>query len=533
MQPKAVLVQRLCVSALGALLIASAAARADDSLLLRPEPGAGFTARALLTIGERVNGYAPPGKPDGTGVWRVDENTVRLLVTHELRARQGTFYELANGTRLQGARISYLDIDRETRRVHRAGLAFGEVRDRRGQLVRAPNQISQRRDADDPAGFTSLCSAAGFAAAAGVFMDDLFFVHEETSAMAAHPHGGSVWVLDVLEQRLWALPELGRGSWENVALVETPDGRQPDGHVALLLSDDYEFGAAPLYLWIGRKRPGGDLLDRNGLRTGQLHVWVAENGDDSPQRFNGTGSRRRGAFIPIPTRLPSRAGQDGYDQDGYLDDTTLRIQARATGAFMFSRPEDLHPNPANGRHVVWAATGHGGLFPADDWGDLYLIRMTFTPTAQGFAAEAELEILHDGDEHPDLGIRNPDNLVWAGDGLVYVQEDKATKRASFGKLSGREASIWRIDPYAPRDYRRVAEINRAARLPAGAVDGRAAQFGGWESSGILDVSEAFGAAPAELLLLVNVQAHGLVGGPIGGRNDLVEGGQILLLSRPR
>jgi hypothetical protein len=65
------------------------------------------------------------------------------------------------------------------------------------------------------------------------------------------------------------------------------------------------------------------------------------------------------------------------------------------------------------------------------------------------------------------------------------------------------------------------------------VDARAAQFGGWETSGILDVSAAFGVAPAELLLLVNVQAHGLVGGPIGGRNELVEGGQIILLSRPR
>ncbi len=504
-----------------------------DPRMLRAEPDSGFAVQALFTVGEAIGGYRPPGVPDGTGAWRWDDATVRLLVTHEFAAHKGERYRLANGTALTGARISYFDVDHKARRITAAGLAFREVRDRRGEEVTAARQISERGDSNDPRGFEALCSAAGYAAADGVFADDLLFVHEETSAREGHPHGGSVWALDVREQRLWGVPELGRGSWENVVLVETPDGTRPDGHIALLLSDDYAFGAAPLYLWIGRKDPHGGFLERNGLTSGRLHVWVADNADRTPEDFKGTGTSRTGRFVPLVARRPARSNTQGYDRDGYLNDTTLRARAWALGAFMFSRPEDLHANPDNGRHIVFASTGQGALYPADDWGALYLIRMQLAAAGQELQASARLEILHDGDDTEDFGIRNPDNLVWATDGQVYVQEDKATTLASFGKASGREASIWRIDPYHPRNYARIAEINRAAALPAGAVDGRAAQVGGWESSGVLDVSEVFGVLSEALLLLVTVQAHGVTGGPIGGRHELVEGGQLLLLSRPR
>ena len=501
--------------------------------MMLPDPASGFTAQVLHTVGESIDDYRPPGRPDGTSAWPVDASTVRLLVTHELSAATGTPYQLANGTTLRGARVSYFDVDRQTRQVRRSGLAFREVRDRRGDIVTDARQINERGDSDTQAGFASFCTAAGFRAATSPFVDDLFFVHEEVSAREDHPHGGSHWVLDVARQTLWGLPALGRASWENVALVATPDGQRPDGHIALLLGDDYEFGGAPLLLWIGRKNPAGDLPDRNGLRSGQLYAWASNDGDVSPQTWNGAGARRQGRFIPLETRDAGRAGEPGYDADGYLDDTTLRAQAKARGAFLFSRPEDLHANPYQPYHVAFASTGHGRRYPADDWGTLYLIRMAWRQVDRGLQPRAEIEILYDGDETRDMGIRNPDNVVWAGDGLVYVQEDKSTKLGRFGARSGREASVWRIDPYRGQSLARIAEMNRQAVLPAGAVDRRPDELGAWESSGILDVSYAFGVAPDELLLLLTVQAHSVVGGPIGGPQDLVEGGQLLLLSRPR
>ena len=111
------------------------------------------------------------------------------------------------------------------------------------------------------------------------------------------------------------------------SLRSTRDQDSPDGHVALLLSDDLEFGGAPLYLWISHERPAGNLIERNGLAEGQLYV-VGERlrMHGSPQDWNGTGTLQRGSFTPLQTRNPSARGSAGHDPEGYLNDTLLRAQ---------------------------------------------------------------------------------------------------------------------------------------------------------------------------------------------------------------
>ena len=505
----------------------------SQSSMLRAEPGAGFSITPLFTVGEVVNGYRPPGTIDGLAAWDWDAETVRVFANHELAATAGYPYLLDDGPRLTGSRISYFDIDKQTRTVRDAGLAYRSVRDRQGQRVKHASQINER-SSDSNRGFAAFCSAAGYAPGDYGFVDDIFFSHEETSVRKGHPHGGSIWGLDLRRGELWALPELGRGTWENVTALQTPAGKRPDGQLALLLSDDFDLGAAPLYLWVGRKVPGGTFPERNGLVQGHLHVWVADSGDRDPEAWHGTGTRRTGKFMRIAARDPQRSGQPGFDRSGYLDDTTLRAVARKRhGAFMFSRPEDLHTNPHNGRQVVFSSTGHGELFPSDDWGTVYLIDLGFD-MADGTisGATAAISIIHDGDDFADSGIRSPDNLVWALDGMVYVQEDRATKRNTFGKASGREASVWRLDPAAPKDYERIAEIDRSVVLPADARDWLFFRLGAWESSGITDMSRQFGVWPDELVMLATVQAHSVKGGSIGGKRDLVQGGQLVLLVRP-
>lgn len=85
--------------------------------------------------------------------------------------------------------------------------------------------------------------------------------------------------------------------------------------------------------------------------------------------------------------------------------------------------------------------------------------------------------------------------------------------------------------------RRIAQINRSALLPDGAVDEARLDVGNWESSGILDVSELFD-APSGSLLIADVQAHGIddhdrfgVDGAAGliVDDNLKESGQILFL----
>ena len=493
--------------------------------MLKPLPDSGFDVRVLFTVGDRVGQYQPPGKLDGLGAWRLNDTTVRVLANHEFGAARAYPFSLANGTELRGSRISFFDLDRQTLEITAAGLAFDSIRDRRGAVVTAPYQVSERRDAGT-AGLSALCSAAAYAAGQAGFVDDILFTNEEVSAREAHPHGGSVWALDVAGRELWALPDLGRGSWENVTALDAPPG-----HVALLLGDDIEVGRAPLYLYVGRKDPAGDFPARNGLRGGQLSVWVANGGDSSPADWHGTGNRRDGRFVPIPARDPARAGKPGHDALGYRDDTTLRDAAWELGAFSFSRPEDLHTNPADGTQAVLSSTGHGKIFPEDDWGTLYRIDLRFVAEVSRLpGATATLTILHDADDYGDAGIRSADNLTWARDGMVYVQEDKATRRARFGS-NGIEASVWRIDPGNPADYQRIAVIDRSVLVPPGVRDTKAGRIGAWETSGIIDISGPLGVTPPGLALLLSVQAHGVRGGPVGGKRELVEGGQLVLLTR--
>lgn len=502
--------------------------------MLVPESGTEFEVRILHATGDTFGDYRPPGVLDGMVAFARDDDAeaVNLFVTHELEAGEGPEYRLANGTELTGSRITRFTLDRRTRRITSADLAYREVRDRSGRVVTDAAQLNEH-GGRGTAGLESFCSASGWSPGEYGFVDRLVLAHEEVTRSEGHPHGGTIFALDVSGEVLWALPALGRGSWENSAAISTPDGDRPDGHVAVLLGDDLEFGRAPLYLWIGRKVPGGNFIERNGLASGQLHVWVADGGDRTPQQWSGAGTFRRGRFVPLPTRTADGQPTPVTDASGYFDDPELRRRAEALGAFVFSRPEDLHTNPRSGTQVVFASTGHGDQFPADDWGDVYLINVNFREDgAGGLEAEAELKLFYDSDESADFGLRNPDNLVWSGDGAIYVQEDRATKLARFGAESGREASVWALDPTGAEPPRRIAVIDRRV-VPAGSTDSKAGELGAWESSGIVDVTRLFDGAPGEVFLLANVQAHGVTDGPIGGPQGLVEASQLLLLFKAK
>lgn len=535
---------------------------------------AGYAVEPVFTIGETHDGYLPPGILDGLGAFPLAPasndaaGAVRILANHELKAAAGYPYALANGTRLTGARVSYFDLDRATRRLLATGLAYDTIHDRRGQVVTHPSQVNEL-PADAPGhdsyGLDRFCSAVGYRGGEYGFDAPIFFSHEETSAHSGHPHGGTIWATDVTGRTLWALPELGRGAWENVTALATPTMGRPDGQIALLLGDDYGSKAgedadgdgvedrhgAPLYLWLGDKVPGS-FIERNGLARGTLWVWVEdpEDGRDrTPETFEGTGATRAGRFVPIAARDPDRAGEPGYDALGYKNDVTLRqeaLKAESEGgkaAFAFSRPEDLHTDPADGSRVVLASTGRGEVFPADTWGTLYLLDLDWDADPDGriTGASATITILYDGDDagggrfpSPAEGLRNPDNLVWASDGYVYVQEDRAVPRALTGTWGGPrgdlDASIWRLDPTAPGGSPvRVAMMDRTALAPPGSIDQDPGDLGDWESSGIIDVTGLFDTATGETLLMGTVQAHSLAGGVIEAQ-DLVEGGQLFFLN---
>ncbi len=536
----------------------------------------GYKVNPIFTVGEQINDYAPPGILDGLGAFAYDEDTVRVFANHELRSSLGYAYTLANGTELTGARVSYFDINKETRELEDAGLAYDTIVNRAGEIVDEASDLEFE-------GINRLCSAQyigahQFGGGRGL-EDSMFFTGEET-------FGGTEFVIDSATNTMYAVPWMGRAAWESVTELDpgTTD------KVAILIGDDRE--AAPLLLYVGEKDSSNpdDFLARNGLKGGKLYTWgpegevgdtptfldedgqaVDEDNAPDPFGFNGTGNSLTGTWVELDFYRPDLAGKvfdvdgDGSIQDelGY-DDLGFATQAMQdrlfidAGGFQFSRPEDVSTNPEEGTVAVLASTGRGGRFAEDNWGTTYKVDVDFSDG--GDPLTAQLDILYDGDDagngqfsHPDFGLRSPDNLDWADNGKIYLQEDRSTsERVSkdaftdpnfvptqeeidngFGVQSflsngvGEEASIWELDPDTG-ELTRVAQIERSA-VPEGQTDGDPDDLGDWESSGILDVSNLFGEEPGNLFLF-DVQAHSLRDGIIETA-DLVQGGQLAFLNK--
>lgn len=529
MRPKAH--SLFALAAAGVLQFTAAAQVTPEAPMLRGDTLAtqnGWSTTPIFTVGETsANGYLPVGLFDGIGAFPFGPNTAAVLVNHELGADKGYPYTLRNGTMLTGARVSYFIIERTLDalgqpvvKVKDDGAAIRTIYDRSGQVVTNPVQVNETGVGMN--GFSRFCSSQSVLAGTYGFQDFLYFTGEESSK-PGHPHGGTEWVLDAVNRTLWAAPALGRGAWENVTPLETGDPNT----VALLLGDDT--AGSPLYLYVGTKDAAGSgsFLDRNGLEVGKLYAWKATGGDLTPQDFHGVNETRSGSFVEVMVKDAASAGLAGYDAAGYLDNDTLSGLADSLGCFSFSRPEDLATNPYDGSQAVFASTGRGSLFPADNWGTLYVVDVDFQTLS------ADLVIVHDADGLvvPDSGVRSPDNVAWAANGKIYAQEDRSTSPGSlFGAATGIEASVWQIDPVT-RAFERVAEIDRSVLAPAGVTDAGVGDLGNWESSGILDVTAFFQTLPGERLLIGAVQAHGIKDGPIGGSSLLVEGGQLLFLSK--
>lgn len=509
----------------------------------------------LHTIGQAIGDYVPVGVLDGMGAYELNKSTVRLFINHELPAADGSVYQVDDGAGgtfdLKGGRVSYIDINKSSRQIVDAGLAYNRVYDANGNIATdasfLPNNFT---------GFSRFCSANlfepnEFGGKRGV--DDRIFMTNEEDGGTFNPVGGAFWAVDPETHSIWHIPDFGRGSWESATQVDTKSNKQ----IAFILADDTspfdadgdsQDEAAPLYLYVGEKNPNSsDFLERNGLRGGSLYVWASDTGERTPLDFNTSGSLK-GKWMKLDTSkgAPSEDGSTGYDEYGNPTQRTLWTQAEALGAFGFSRPEDVATNPKDGRQVVLASTGVDtyAVDPstgdgADTFGTMYVIEIDVKKLA------GKLTIAYDGDADPARQLRSPDNLDWADDGFVYVQEDKAeTKTLGTGEFlfgagaaNPNEASIVRLD-VKNGAIARVAEIDRSVVLDpstAGApVDKLAADVGGWESSGIVDVSKLFGAKKGTLFL-IDVQAHGITDQDAFNADsrirdsDLKEGGQLLLL----
>jgi hypothetical protein len=200
----------------------------------------------------------------------------------------------------------------------------------------------------------------------------------------------------------------------------------------------------------------------------------------------------------------------------------------------FVRIEDGDVNPSTGKQVAFNTTGGSG---ADLYGNTNVIDLSGAFAADGSlrttANTSSLQVIVDADRLTGVarqsGVRNPDNIAWARNGKLYIQEDRSVPSGTAdGQFGSQEASIWEVDPVTGTQQR-WAQIDRST-VPSiyGQSDSLPSDIGNWESSGVIEVSQLFGASPGSVFL-TDVQAHSLTNGTLNGSSYLVEGGQIQLI----
>lgn len=254
------------------------------------------------------------------------------------------------------------------------------------------------------------------------FVDPIYITGEEV-----FNDTGRFYALDPVTRTLWEAPDLGGGSWENAAQVDTGNTT----HTALFLSEDNT--DSPLRLYIGRKgvdtNSDGevDFLERNGLRGGTVYYFHPDGNASTTDLPDGTVT---GTWDTSPV-----------------------------GALTEDKLEDIHTNPANGTQVVLA----------DQTDGIYTIDLNLQFNAGGFnAANSDATITQIVPETGAGSLGDPDNLTWAANGKLFVQQD------------GSGDGMWQMD----------ADGSDRTQI--------AAAFS--EPSGIFDASGLLGYRPGSVLL---------------------------------
>ena len=445
----------LAGAGMGVVMVAgtSAAFAINGNNAIQYSTSAGWDGFEIVTQGNNISaisdaGYgatASRGTYDGLGTY-LDGNTLSIFVNHEVT---------------NDAAISRVDVDLDTFRqainstidggttpfpssfVTGMGYAYDRIFDGGYHAISNPNPVATGTvavGAYSSANLSRLCSGTSympdsFGAGRG-FVDQMYITGEEVFNTT-----GRFYAIDPMTQTLWEAPDLGGGSWENAALVDTGNTT----HTALFLSEDDT--GSPIRLYVGEKGMDSngdgevDFLERNGLRGGTTYYFKPNAGSSTTDLPNGTVS---GTWS-----------------------TSL------SGALTEDKLEDVHTNPFDGTELVFADQTDG-LYTMD-------LNLQFNGGSLDTATSgATIDQIV-----PESGINslgNPDNLTWADDGKLYVQQD------------GAGDGMWQMDD----------DGTNRVQIATGFS----------EPSGIVDISTLLGYAPGSVLL-TSLQGSGSSGGQLG------------------
>ncbi len=475
---------------------------------LAPDAPTGSQAKALIASGDVFSPtFMFEGIPDGIGWVDNGDGTIDVYVTHEQ-----SHVPFAGSADFVDSSISRLTINPANYKILDAEVAL-----------------------PPSAGFIRFCSAFMAGAAEG-FVSPVFFANEESDDDLDVPSGaiygpdpffteleqnkreaGYAVALDVATGTYTEIAGMGRHNHENTVVV--PGGWSE----AVALSGDDTFNAPSSQLYLYKAgTPAGLVADAGQLFAFRVTATGPNPSDevDEGNPFNGANDYGditsaddwQGEFIPVPHDVADGTLTTEAPQAG------LENWSNANNVFQFIRVEDIAYDRNNPRVVYFADTGERRALPSTTTGRLFrapsgttgpypngrIFRMEFSLADPTVVTSFSILLNNDpgGLNNPSV-MHHPDNVDTSANSLM-VQEDSSQAPNS---------RIWRYD-FATEEWTVVASVREAA----------------WESSGIVDASDAFGDGS----WLITVQAHDVFvdSETVGGITFKREGGQLLLLRLP-
>jgi hypothetical protein len=465
-------------------------------------PDVQFTS--VLTTGDIVGGYKMGGIPDGLGAYENDDGTFTVLMNHEIFADASGPVGVVRAHGGKGAYVSQWIINKKTLEVvSGADLiknVYQQASDGSWLPVPATGALGQTSS------FARFCSAdladvrAFFNSATRKGTKHRIFLNGEESAptyqrglahVATGPHKGSSYVLP------WAAAV--NASWENL-LANPYSG---DRTVVIGNADG---GTNGVYVYVGTKTNHGNDIERAGLVGGTLYrVVVSGNLPETRAADAGLGlvvnasGNYEGAFTLV-------AGAD----------TTNAVSTK------FLRPEDGAWDKKNHNRYFFVTTDQmdaakdGNLnadIKAGQAGRSRLWALNFKDSSKPQLG-GTIEMLLDGtDAKGDYQMF--DNITVNDDGSLIMLEDVGNNQHN-GK-------IWKFEP-ATGLLVKLAGFDSALFGDIGVVGSITKDE---ETSGVIDVTDILDRDDDKVYNLFVAQNHAL-----SGDAETVEGGQLLLMSRP-
>ncbi|MFZ2266758.1 MAG: alkaline phosphatase PhoX [Azonexus sp.] len=507
--------KKTLVVLLNAALIAMAApamAEQGPSTTVAPYVQAlvpGVEITSLLTVGEKVGDYRLVGLLDGLGAYDNEDGTFTVLMNHEIADPAGIVR--AHGGK--GAFVSEWVINKKTLQVKSGSdlikRVFRQAADGSWVAVPATGVPGQTTS------FSRFCSAdladprAFFDKATRKGTKQRIFLNGEESAptyqrgvahVATGPDKGSSYVLP------WT--ETANGAWEN--LLANPHAG--DRTVVIGTADG---GTNGIYVYVGEKKRAGNDVEKAGLIGGTLYrVAVAGNLAESRAADAGLGlivndrGNHEGSFFLIAGADATNAGSTRFlrPEDGAWD-----VKNRNRFYFVTTDQMDAAKDGNLNADIATAQVGRSRLWA-----------LNFIDSSRPELG-GRIEMLLDGtDARGDYQMF--DNMTVNNDGTLSLQEDVGNNRHN-GKL-------WLFDP-------KSGSLTKIAGFDP-ALFGDLNQAGAYtkdeETSGVIDISEILDREHDDRVYSLFVaQNHAKYNGSVPGfplDAELVEGGQLLLMSRP-